>query len=150
MIINSFGYILSGFQHFFIFLMKNGYRHSSSKKYAKMVLFGLKTYFKKFFLGYFHPPTLPTQKNRVKMVPKQVFTRAGIKSPPPYSMSIPEAPSCRVNDIYQIRTDPPYDNYEIRNCDKNKKMYLHSPSRNCDIILSHTISFNRRQALIVE
>ena len=55
-----------------------------------------------------------------------------------------------INDIYQIRTDPPYDNYEIRNCDKNKKMYPHSPSRNCDIILSHTISFNRRQALIVE
>ena len=40
------------------------------------------------------------QKNRVKMVPKQVFTRAGIKSPPPYSMSIPEAPSCRVNTSY--------------------------------------------------
>ena len=30
------------------------------------------------------------------MVLKQVFTRAGIKSLPPYSMSIPEAPSCRV------------------------------------------------------
>ena len=62
--------------------MKNGYCHSLSEKYAKMVLFGLKTYFKKFFLGYFHPPTLPMQKNRVKMVPKQVFTRGG------YSMSI--------------------------------------------------------------
>ena len=48
-----------------------------------MVLFGLKTHFKKIFLGYFYPPTLPMQKNRVKMVPKQVFTRAGIKSPPP-------------------------------------------------------------------
>ena len=64
-----------------------------------MVLFGLKTHFKKIFLGYFYPPTLPMQKNRVKMVPKQVFTRAGIKSPPPYSMSIPEAPSCRVNNF---------------------------------------------------
>ena len=42
---------------------------------------------------------LPKQKNWVKMVPKQVFTRAGIKSPPPYSMSIPEAPSCSVNPI---------------------------------------------------
>ena len=63
--------------------MKNGYCHSSSKKYAKMILFGLKTHFKKNSLGYFYPPTLPMQKNWVKMVPKQVFTRAGIKSPPP-------------------------------------------------------------------
>ena len=62
MIINSFGYILSGFQHFYIFLMKNGYCHSSGKKYAKMVLLGLKTHFKKFFLGYFYPQTLPMQK----------------------------------------------------------------------------------------
>ena len=53
---------------------KNGYCHSSSNKYAKMVLFGLKTYFKKIFLGYFYPPTLPMQNNRVKMVPKYVFT----------------------------------------------------------------------------
>ena len=50
MFINSFGYIWSGFQHFFIFLMKNGYCSSSSKKYAKMVLFGLKTHFKKYSL----------------------------------------------------------------------------------------------------
>ena len=71
-----------------------------------MVLFGLKTYFKKFFLGYFHPPTLPTQKNWVKMVPKQVFTRAGIKSPPPYSMSIPEAPSCRVKGLEDFSANP--------------------------------------------
>ena len=77
--------------------MKNGYCRSSGKKYAKMVLFGLKTHFEKIFLGYFYPPTLPMQKNRVKIVPKQVFTRGGFKSPPPYSMSIPEAPSCRVN-----------------------------------------------------
>ena len=76
--------------------MKIGYHHSWSKKYAKMVLFGLKTYFKKFFLGYFHPPTLPTQKNWGKMVPKQVFTRAGIKSPPPPTWCPLEAPSCRV------------------------------------------------------
>ena len=54
--------------------MKNGYRHSSSKKYAKMVLFGLKTHLKKIFLGYFYPPTLPVQKNWVRKVPKQVFT----------------------------------------------------------------------------
>ena len=31
----------------FIFLMKNGYCHSLSEKYAKMVLFGLKTHFEK-------------------------------------------------------------------------------------------------------
>ena len=48
-----------------------------------MVLFGLKTHFKKIFLGYFYPPTLSMQKNRVKMVPKQVFRGAGIKRPPP-------------------------------------------------------------------
>ena len=32
-----------------------------------------------------------------------------------------------INDIYQIRTDPPYDNYEIRNCDKNKKKCTPTP-----------------------
>ena len=37
------------FEKFFIFLMKNGYCHSSSKKYAEMILFGLKTHFKKNF-----------------------------------------------------------------------------------------------------
>ena len=37
------------------------------------------------------------QKNRVKMVPKQVFYMGGALKAPPYSMSIPEAPSCRVN-----------------------------------------------------
>ena len=89
--------------------MKNGCCHISSKKYAKMVLFGLKTHFKKIFLGYFYPPTLPMQKNRVKMVPKQVFTRAGIKSPPPYSMSIPEAPSCRVKGFVS-HTHPSFSN----------------------------------------
>ena len=62
--------------------MKNGYCRRSSKKYAKMVLFGLKTHFEKIFLGYFYPPTLPMQKNWVKIVPKQVFTGAGFKSPP--------------------------------------------------------------------
>ena len=82
MIINSFGDILSGFYHFFKFLMQNGYCHSSSEKYAKMVLFGLKTHFKKFFLGYFYPLTLPMQKNLVKMVPKQVI-QGGFKSPHP-------------------------------------------------------------------
>ena len=56
MIINIFGYILSSFEQFFIFLMKNGCCRSSSKKYAKMVLFGLKTYFKKIFLGFFLSP----------------------------------------------------------------------------------------------
>ena len=95
MIINSFGYILSGFQHFFIFLMKNGYCRSSSKKYAKMELFGLKTHLIKIFLGYFYPPTLPMQKNRAKRAFKWVFIGAGFKSPP-FLMSIPEAPSCRV------------------------------------------------------
>ena len=60
-----------------------------------MVLFGLKTHFKKIFLGYFYPPTPPMPKNWVKMVPKQVFTGAGCNSPP-FSMSIPEVPSCRV------------------------------------------------------
>ena len=70
--------------------MKNGYCHSSGKKYAKMVLFGLKTHFDKNFLGYFYPPTLPLLKKWVKMVPKQVFTGGALKFPP-YSMSILEA-----------------------------------------------------------
>ena len=69
-----------------------------------MVLFGLKTHSKKIFLGYFYPPTLPMQKNRVKMVPKQVFTGAGFKSPPPYSMSISEAPPCRVKKVKVLLT----------------------------------------------
>ena len=47
-----------------------------------MVLFGLKTHFKKIFLGYFYPPTLPMQENRVRMVPKQVFTGGALKAPP--------------------------------------------------------------------
>ena len=83
MIFNSFGYIQSGFQHFFIFLMKNGYYCISSEKYAKTVLFGLKTHSKKIFLGYFYPPTLPMQRNRVKIVPKQVFTGGALKASPP-------------------------------------------------------------------
>ena len=63
--------------------MENGYCCSSSEKYAKMILFGLKTNFKKNFLGYFYFPTLPKQKNEVKMVPKQVFTGGGaLKAPP--------------------------------------------------------------------
>ena len=38
------------------------YCNSSSKKCAKMVLFGLKTNYLKNFLCYFYPPTLPMQK----------------------------------------------------------------------------------------
>ena len=61
-----------------------------------MAFLGLKTYLKKIFLGYFYPPTLPMQKNQVKMVPKQVFTWGGLLKP----MSIPEAPSCGVKEIF--------------------------------------------------
>ena len=32
------------------------------QKVRKNGIFGLKTYFKKIFLGYFYPPTLPVQK----------------------------------------------------------------------------------------
>ena len=46
-----------------------------------------------------HFEWFPMQKNQVKMVPKQVFTWGGFKSPP-YSMSIPEAPSCGVKEIF--------------------------------------------------
>ena len=63
-----------------------------------MVLFGSKAHSKKFFLGYFYPPTLSMQKYWVKMVPKQVFTGVGFQSPSPLSMSIPEAPSRRVKE----------------------------------------------------
>ena len=78
--------------------MKNGSGRSSSKKYAKMVLFVLKIRFKKILQGYFYPPTLSMQKYWVKMVPKQVFTGAGFQSPSPLSMSIQEAPSRRVKE----------------------------------------------------
>jgi len=47
-----------------------------------MAIFGLKTHFKKFSLCYFCPLPLPMPKNRVKMVPKQVFIGAGTKRPP--------------------------------------------------------------------
>ena len=56
-----------------------------------MILFGLKTHFKKIFLDYLCFPTLPMQKNQDKMVPKQVFT-----GPPFNLMLIPEASTCRV------------------------------------------------------
>ena len=62
--------------------MKNGYCRSSGKKYAKMAHFCLKTHFEKISLGYFYPLTLPMQKNRVKMVPKLVFTGGVLKAPP--------------------------------------------------------------------
>ena len=45
----------------------------------------------------FLSPTLPMQKNWVRMVPKQVFT-----APPLNSMSIPEASTCRANWINQF------------------------------------------------
>ena len=49
---------------------------------AKIELFGPKLILKNF--------------SGVKMVPKQVFTGAGFKSPSLFSMSISEAPSSRV------------------------------------------------------
>ena len=54
-----------------------------------------------WFLALIHTflsPNPSHAKNRVKMVTKQVFTGGGggFKSPLPYSMSIPEAPSSRV------------------------------------------------------
>ena len=61
-----------------------------------MAIFGLKTHFKKISLCYFCHLPLPMPKNWVKMVPKLVFTWRALKAPLPYSMSIPEAPSCRV------------------------------------------------------
>ena len=50
----------------------------------------------KNFPTLFLSPIPSYAKNWVKMVPKQVFTCGGFKSPPPHLMSIPEAPSCRV------------------------------------------------------
>ena len=52
-----------------------------AKSTLKWYFLASKPIFKKF-LGYFYPPTLPMQNNRVKMVPKQVFTGGGFKSPP--------------------------------------------------------------------
>ena len=48
-----------------------------------MAFFGLKTYFKKFFLGYFCPPIKVMWKNRAKRASKWVFIGGGFKSPPP-------------------------------------------------------------------
>ena len=82
---NDFQQFLAHFEWFlslFQISEVNGYCCSSIEKYAKMVLFGLKTHFKIFFLGYFYPPTLSMPKNWVKIVPKQVFRGAGIKRPP--------------------------------------------------------------------
>ena len=82
MIINIFGYILSGFWHFFRYLMKNGLCRSSGKKYAKMVLFGLKTHFEKNFLGYFYPPTLPMHKTGSKWSLNRFLKGVAFKAPP--------------------------------------------------------------------
>ena len=48
-----------------------------------MAFFGLKTYFKNFFLGYFCPPIKVMSKNWVKMASKLVFIGAGRICPPP-------------------------------------------------------------------
>ena len=63
-----------------------------------MAFFGLKTYFKNFFLGYFCPPIKVVSKNWVKMASKLVFIGAGRICPPCHLGCIPEAASCRVND----------------------------------------------------
>ena len=63
-------------------------------KVGKNGIFWAKNLFKKKFPRLFLSPN----PSYAKMVPKQVFTGAGFKSSlPPYSMSIQEAPSCRVN-----------------------------------------------------
>ena len=48
-----------------------------------MAFFGLKTYFKNFFLGYFCPPIKVMSKNWVKMASKMVFIGGGAESAPP-------------------------------------------------------------------
>ena len=48
-----------------------------------MAFFGLKTYFKKFSLGYFCPPIKVMSKNWVKMASKLVFIGGGAESAPP-------------------------------------------------------------------
>ena len=65
------------------------------KKYSKMVLFGLKTHFKKVFLGYFYTQTLPMQKIGLKWS-KNRFLQGDFKSPP-FSMSIQQSLSQPVN-----------------------------------------------------
>ena len=51
-------------------------------KVCKNGIFGLKTYFKKNFLGYFCPPIKVMWKNWVKRASKFVFIGVGFKSPP--------------------------------------------------------------------
>ena len=61
-----------------------------------MAFFGLKSYFKKIFLGYFCLPIKVMSKNWVKMASKLVFIGAGRICPPCHSGCIPDAASCRV------------------------------------------------------
>jgi len=60
----------------------NVYCHSSSEKYAKMVLFGLKTHSKKFFIGYLYPPTLSMQKIGSKWSLNRFLEGQALKAPP--------------------------------------------------------------------
>ena len=52
------------------------------KKYAKMVLLGLKTHLKKKFPRLFLSQKPSYTKNWVKMVSKQVFIGEALKAPP--------------------------------------------------------------------
>ena len=67
-----------------------------------MAFFGLKTYFKNFFLGYFCPPIKVMWKNWANRASKWVFIGGALKAPTPYFMLIPEAPYGRVKQNFLL------------------------------------------------
>ena len=82
MIINSFGYILSGFITFSKFGCKIAAVTVQAKSTQKWYFFVSNPIFKKIFLWYFGPPPPLMQKNQVKMVLKQVFIGGVVYTPP--------------------------------------------------------------------
>ena len=64
-----------------------------AKSMQKLYFLASKPILKKFPKLFLSPNPSPA-KNQVKMVPEQLFT-----GPRPYSMSISEAPSCRVKNV---------------------------------------------------
>ena len=53
---NDYEQFLAYFEWFLALFQISDVNPELSEKYAKMAFFGLKTYFKKIFLGYFCPP----------------------------------------------------------------------------------------------
>ena len=94
MIINSFGYILSGFCTFSYFWWKMTIVVVQAKSTQNSYFLVSKPILKKF-PRLFLAPNPSYAKNRAKRASEWVFYRG-----PPFSMSIPEAPSYRVKILF--------------------------------------------------